>query len=152
MHTEKVLLVSMTSLLAVCVPSLARPQSDGMIIVPIEAARFVPSDPARPNGTQIAILRGDPATGPSAILMKLKKGGGSLHVHSADYQLVVIQGTMKHLREGQTEESAKPLEPGSYWFQPGGKAHRDLCLADECLLHIVWSGKRDGRLVTERAP
>lgn len=152
MHTEKVLLVSLVGLLTACVPSLARSQSGGMIVAPIEAARFVPSDPARPIGTQIAILRGDPATGPSTMLMKLKKGGGTPHVHSADYQLVVIQGTMKHLSEGQTEDSAKPLEPGSYWFQPGGEAHSDLCLTDECLLHIVWSGKRDGRLVTEKDP
>ncbi len=83
------------------------------------------------------------------MLMKLKNGGGAPHVHTADYQLVVIHGTMKHLSEGQAEDSAKPLKPGSYWFQPGGEAHSDLCLVDECLVHIVWSGQRDGRFVPE---
>ena len=152
MHSGKCLLVALASLLAACGSSSVRQQAEGMIVVPIEAARFVPVDPASPNGTQVAVLSGDPESGPSAMLMRLKKGGGTPHVHSSDYQLVVLQGTMKHLGKAQAVADGKPLNPGSYWYQPGGKAHADPCLTDECLLFIVWSGKRDGRIATPGDP
>lgn len=132
----------------------AHPPATGeaMIVVPLEAAEFVPSNPAAPNGTQVAVLRGDPATGPSAMLMKMKKGGGPAHVHSSDYQLVVISGRMKHWSKAQSEAQAPLMGPGGYWFQPGGRAHRDICLSDECLMQIVWSGKRDGWVATDKDP
>lgn len=116
------------------------------VVVPFEEARFVPLDPARPEGPAMAVLRGDPDHGPSDMLLKLKKGGGRLHVHTSDYHLVLLQGTMKHWFAGESEEGAKPLGPGSYWFQPGNQAHADSCLTDECLMFIKWDGKRDGRL------
>jgi len=120
-----------------------------MIVTSFEEAKFVPSNPDNPNGTQIAVLKGDPETGPSTMLMRFKKGGSPPHIHSSDYQLVVIKGTMKHLSAKQKDADGKPLGPGSYWFQPGEEAHSDVCLADECLMYIVWTGKRDGRLAAE---
>jgi hypothetical protein len=68
-----------------------------MVVTPLQGARFVPTDPTRPDGTRLAVLWGDPAKGPSAILLELKKGGGRLHVHSSDYHLVLLEGTMNHL-------------------------------------------------------
>jgi quercetin dioxygenase-like cupin family protein len=116
-----------------------------MVVVPASEARFAPVDPARPDAAQMAVLWGDPQTGPSAVLLKFKKSNGPLHVHSSDYHLVVLQGTMKHWAEGQ-EAAARALEPGSFWFQPGNQAHGDACLSDECLMYVQWAGKRDGRL------
>jgi quercetin dioxygenase-like cupin family protein len=109
-------------------------------------AKFVPIDPANPDAAQIAVLWGDPATGPSAMLLKMKKGGGALHTHTSDYHLTLIQGTMKHWLKGEQEADAKPLGPGSYWFQPGNQAHGNSCLADECVMFIKWEGKRDAKL------
>lgn len=125
--------------------------NEAMIVAPLEAAKFVPSNPAAPNGTQIAVLRGDPETGPSTMLMRMKfnQGRNVMHVHSSDYQLVVVSGRMKHWSKAQSEEKAVAMGPGGYWFQPGGRAHTDVCLSDECLMYIVWSGKRDGRVSTE---
>jgi hypothetical protein len=74
----------------------------------------------------------------------MKKYGGSLHYHTSDYHLVLIQGTMKHWGGGTREPDAKPLGPGSYWFQPGKQPHGDSCLSDECLMYLHWAGKRDG--------
>lgn len=124
---------------------------EAMIVAPLESAKFVPSNPAAPNGTQIAVLRGDPATGPSTMLMRMKfnQGRNVMHVHSSDYQLVVVSGRMKHWSKAQSEEMAQIMGPGGYWFQPGGRAHTDVCLSDECLMYIVWSGKRDGRVSIE---
>lgn len=136
-------------LLATACAAAHAASGQSMIVTSFEEAKFVPSNPDNPNGTQIAVLKGDPATGPSTMLMRFKKGGSPPHIHSSDYQLVVIEGTMKHLSAKQKEADGKPLGPGSYWFQPGEEAHADVCLADECLMYIVWSGKRDGRLATE---
>jgi quercetin dioxygenase-like cupin family protein len=118
-----------------------------MIVTPIEGVEFEPMDPARPAAAQIAVLRGDPASGPSAMLMKFGKGDGRLHVHSSDYDLVVLKGEMKHWQSGETAATAKVLGPGSYWFQPGNQPHADSCLSDHCLMYVQWSGKRDSRAV-----
>ncbi|MGH9841766.1 MAG: cupin domain-containing protein [Blastocatellia bacterium] len=117
-----------------------------MVVTPFQDARFVPLDPTRPEGSQLAVLWGNPTKGPSAILLKFKKGGGHLHFHTSDYHLAVLQGTMKHWAEGEQETDAKPLGPGSYWFQPGNQAHGDACLTDECLMFVKWEGKRDSKL------
>lgn len=123
-----------------------------MVVTPYASAKFVPSNPAAPNGTQVAVLRGDPAAGPSAMLMKMpsNKDRNVMHVHSSDYQLVVVSGQMKHWSKAQSEEKAEVMGPGGYWFQPGGRAHTDVCLSDECLMYIVWSGKRDGWVATDK--
>ena len=77
---------------------------------------------------------------------------GPMHTHTADYHLVVIEGTMKHWAAGETEATAKPLGPGSYWFQPGGQPHADACISDKCVMHVVWSGRRDGKLAESPKP
>ena len=152
MRAERILQAGLIVLWTACAWPIANAQTQAMRVVPIEATRFMPVNPASPNGPQIAVLGGDPDAGPSTMLMRMQKGGGTPHVHSADYQLVVLQGTMKHWGKGQTEAASKPLNHGSHWFQPGGKTHSDMCLTNECLLYIVWSGKRDGRVATESDP
>ncbi len=132
--------------LAVLVAGFHADDKKKMVVTPFQDARFVPVDPKQPDGPQLAVLWGDPAKGPSAMLLRLKKGEGRLHVHSSDYHLTLLQGTMKHWSEGEQEADAKPLGPGSYWFQPGNLAHGDSCLSDECLMFVKWEGKRDGRL------
>lgn len=133
--------------------SAERPQTPtAMTVVPIEVAKFAPVIARLPDGPQMAVLRGDPDTGPSAILLEMSRGAGPMHIHTADYHLVVIEGTMKHWAAGEHESDAKPLRPGSYWFQPGGLAHADACLSDKCVMQVVWSGPRDGRLAEPPKP
>lgn len=117
-----------------------------MVVVPFEGARFAPVNPRLPDGPRMAVLWGDPATGPSAVLLEMKKGSVPLHIHTADYHLVILEGTMKHWAEGQSESAAPSLGPGSYWFQPGGQPHGDACLTDKCVMHVVWAGARDATL------
>lgn len=117
-----------------------------MIVTPFQEAKFVPADPKQPDGAQMAVLWGDPAKGPSSMLLKFKKGSNPLHIHTSDYHLVLVQGSMKHWAEGEQEADAKELGPGAYWFQPGNQAHAGSCLTDECIMFVKWEGKRDGRL------
>jgi quercetin dioxygenase-like cupin family protein len=117
-----------------------------MIVLPIEDAKFMPVDASRPQMAQHAVLRGDPATGPSSTLLRFGRAPATMHVHSADYDLVLLKGTMKHWAAGQSEADARLLQPGSYWFQPANEPHAGVCLSDECLMYVQWSGKRDARL------
>ena len=119
------------------------------VVVPFENAKFVPASP-RPNAPEIAVLWGEPRTGPSAMFIKLKKGVIPMHIHGSPFHLVVMQGSLKHWNEGETEADAQPLGPGSYWFAPADLPHTDSCLADECLVYLVWGGKQDTRSVVPR--
>ncbi len=139
------LALSLGRALAAAQGSIAAEQ---MVVVPYQDAKYVPLDPGRPDGPRIAVLWGDPATGPSAMLMKFKKSSGRLHYHTSDYDLVVLEGQMKDWGEGPREEDVRPLGPGSAWHQPGNLAHTDSCLSDECVMFIKWAGKRDAHLYT----
>jgi hypothetical protein len=121
----------------------AQTAGTGAVTVRSEDAQFIPIDPSQPDLAQIAVLRGDPNTGPSSMLMRMRKMSGVLHYHTADYELVLIQGRMKHTLEGQAEQAAPELGPGSYWHQPKMQPHADTCLSEVCLMFITWSGKRD---------
>lgn len=123
-----------------------------MVVVPAGGAKYVPLDAARPDGPQIAVLWGNPAKGPSAMLMKFKRAAGALHIHTSDYHLFVLEGTMKHWTASQPEASVPPMGPGSYWFQPGGAPHGDSCVSDECVMYINWAGKRDSRAAPVAKP
>jgi hypothetical protein len=119
------------------------------VVVPYERARFVPLAAQAPDGPQIAVLWGDPAQGPSAMYMKMRRGTGRLHAHTADYDLLLIEGRMRHWAAGAEEADAPELGPGSYWRQPGGQAHADSCLADVCVMFVKWAGPRDARLADD---
>lgn len=116
-----------------------------MIVTPFQDAKFVPSDPKQPDGPQMAVLWGDPLKGSSAMLLKFKEGSNPVHIHTSDYHLVLVQGSMKHWAEGE-QANAKLLGPGGYWFQPGNQAHAGSCLSDECIMFVKWEGKRDSKL------
>ena len=120
-------------------------------VVAFEDLRWPAVDPARSGPMQTSLLWGDPRSGPSAMYLKLSKGALPLHLHTADYHLLVVQGSMKHWLVGEDERSARTLGPGSYWFQAGGEVHADACLSDECLVYLVWSGPRDGRMAPPSA-
>jgi hypothetical protein len=112
-----------------------------MVVVRREDARFVPLDPKYPDGMQVAVLRGDPAKGPSAALARVPKYTGAVHYHTYAYDLVVLEGRMKHWKSGEQEADVQPLGPGSYWHQPANQVHGDSCLTDVCLVFIKWEGK-----------
>lgn len=122
-----------------------KPRSHEMVVVAFEDAKFVPLTPGRAGSPEIAVLWGDPRTGPSAMFIRLGKGPVPMHTHSSDYHLVVLKGVVKHWSADETAEDVKPLGPGSYWFQPANVAHGDSCLTDECVAHLVWYGKHDGK-------
>jgi hypothetical protein len=131
---------------AACATS-SPPEPDRMAgsVTAWEDAKFFSVQPDQPDGPELAVLWGDPRTGPSAMHIRLRKGPVPMHVHSSDYHLVVVQGTMKHWGPNETEDQVRPLGPGSYWFQPGNAAHAESCLSETCVAFAVWAGRLDGR-------
>lgn len=112
---------------------------DRMVVRPVENLKFE----ARPDGSSLAILSGDPATGPSEVLLKFKRGSIPMHWHPSGYYAVVLQGTVKHWAEGEQEATSPLLRPGSYWFQPPRLVHTDSCVdaSGECMIFAHNFGK-----------
>ena len=157
LSSRHLLLAGSLAYLATCAraqvapPAPATPPATASKVVAFEELRWPPADLARPGQLQTSVLWGDPRSGPSAMYLKLPKGTLPMHLHTADYHLLVVQGTMKHWSSGEDERAARTLGPGSYWFQAGGEVHGDACLSEECLVYLVWSGIRDGRMAPPSA-
>ena len=113
------------------------------VLVPTGGAKFAPVDPKNP-GFQMAVLSGDPKTGPVAFEIKLAKGAAPRHWHSSDYSALTIEGNTKHWLPGK-EAEAQSNPPGTFWFQPGTAAgpHGDECLSDSCTIFVFMPGKFD---------
>lgn len=121
-----------------------------MVVTSFAAARakFAPLDPKRPDGPQIAVLWGDHRKGPSASLFRFPRNyGGPLHIHSADYHLSLLEGTMKHWGGDEREAEALPLGRGAYWFQPRNQVHSDDCLSTYCVAFVKFEGPIDATYV-----
>ena len=123
------------------------------VLVPAGSAKFAPVDPKNPGGIQMAVLSGDPKTGPVAFFLKLPKGPAPIHWHSSDYYALTVEGNTKHWLPGKDAE-AKSNPPGTFWFQPGGPTgpHGDECLSDSCVIFVQMPGKFDFTAVADKAP
>jgi hypothetical protein len=125
--------------------AIAASKSKTLTLVPAGEAKFMPANPADPeHSPQVAFVSGNPATGPVAFLLK-SRGTTPLHYHTSDYWAVTLEGTTKHWLQGR-EAEAKENPPGTFWYQPGGKAnaHSDQCITESgCTYFIVMDKKND---------
>jgi quercetin dioxygenase-like cupin family protein len=117
-----------------------------MKVVPFETLTFSKKEAGSP---QIAPVLGDPEKGASSIVMTMGRGDFPLHTHTANYQLVVVKGTMKHWGPGSSKAQAKLIHPGGHWYQPAGEVHGDACVSDECVWLIHFDGARDFALAKD---
>lgn len=104
-------------------------EPSGHVAIPYQDAEFTPlmGGPA-----EIAILSGNPQTGPSSILLRFPpRYPGAMHSHSAGYHAIVIEGASKHWTENNDADSTPLQTPGDYWFQAGGQVHQDSFPSDE---------------------
>lgn len=120
------------------------PDTGGYRLVAPSALKWMPLDPNAAGGPELAVVSGDPQKGESGFFLKLPPGTKpGLHTHTADYHAIVISGAPKHWLPGE-DKKAKPLGPGSYWFQPGNQPHGDECTGPEpCVVYIVMAGPFD---------
>ena len=118
----------------------AHAASGNMIVKPYEHMIFSERVAGMP---QISSVIGVPENQASSIVMKMGKGAFPMHSHSANYQLVVIKGVMKHWGPDGSQKSAPKMGPGSFWYQPAGEVHGDACESKECVWFITFDGPRD---------
>ena len=93
--------------LATTLTASASPAADlsGHVVVPYQSAKFMP---LMGGPTEIAVLSGNPQTGPSSILLRFPpKYPGAMHSHTAGYHAIVIEGASKYW----TENSDAASEP-----------------------------------------
>lgn len=98
---------------------------------------------------EIAVLWGNPAKGPSAVMLKFPPNfPGGMHTHTHGYHGLVVRGASKHWTEEGSEEDAVLQLPGDYWYQVGGQVHQDSFPTDEeTILFLQFEGPLDTHFV-----
>jgi quercetin dioxygenase-like cupin family protein len=86
---------------------------------------------------EAALLWGDPATGPAAVLVRFPAGFSEpLHSHSSTYRAVLVKGEFKS-RGSDGSEPETVYGPGSFVLQPGGEVHAEMNVGDDELVALV---------------
>lgn len=81
---------------------------------------------AEGSPVDIALLWGNPETGPAAVLVRFPEGYEEpWHSHSSTYHSVLVKGEFQS-RSKDELDSTTVYGPGSYAIQPGGAAHREV--------------------------
>ena len=92
------------------------------------------------DGPQAAILRVDPKTGATQLLIKMpKRMHVPVHWHSANETHTVITGTMVFEHGGQPHE----LGPGGFNYSPARTPHQAWSVTDDALVFITVDGPWD---------
>lgn len=133
-------LLALVAVTALHTAAAASKAADPMLVKPFSTLAFSEKVPGNP---QISPVKGVPEKEASSIVMKMGRGAFPLHAHTANYQLVVIKGVMKHWDTSSSQQAAPEMGPGSFWYQPAGQVHGDACESDECVWFISLDGARD---------
>jgi quercetin dioxygenase-like cupin family protein len=90
-----------------------------------EDLQFAPLGEGSP--VQIALLWGNPQTGPAAVLVKFPEGYQEpWHSHSSTYHAVVVRGKFRSRSREGGPQSEREFGPGSVLVQPGHETHAEL--------------------------
>ena len=89
-----------------------------------------------------AVESGDPSKGPSTIILKAPANCViPWHYHTAEEQLIVIQGKVPTEMEGMPKQV---LEPGGFAMMPGKAKHRFSCQSKSgCVLFVTFDKAYD---------
>lgn len=111
----------------------------------VKAAKWTLFDEKNPKGGAWSPVWGDMKAGPNGLYVKLSAGNAPFwHIHTSDYHGVVLAGTLDHHESG-TDPNELPV--GSYWWQPGGNKHVDLCKAGgpDCVVYVYFENAFDAK-------
>jgi len=102
--------------------------------------KFAPDDDVKCLSS--AVETGDPATGPSTIILKAPPHCViPWHYHTAQEQLIVIQGRVPTEMEGMAKMD---LGPGGFAMMPGKAKHQFSCESKTpCVLFVMFDRKYD---------
>ena len=89
-----------------------------------EDMQFVPL--AEGNPVEVAVLWGNPETGPAAVMVRFPEGYQEpWHSHTSTYHSVLVKGRFQSRSKNEISESVT-YGPGSYAVQPGGVVHSEV--------------------------
>lgn len=93
----------------------------------------------------MAVLWGDPTSGPSGIVLKMPPGFETpVHTHTASYRAIVLSGEATHWLHAEDRKNAEPAGPGSYILQRAGEWHGDLNAGgEEAVVLVIYDGPVD---------
>jgi quercetin dioxygenase-like cupin family protein len=123
------------SILLVAASGLCRAQ-----IRPLPAVKFEQDDDVKCLAS--AVESGDPAKGPSTIILKAPPNClVPWHFHTAQEQLIVVQGNVQTEMQGM---SARPLGPGGFARMPGKAKHQFSCQSKTaCVMFVTFDRTYD---------
>jgi hypothetical protein len=92
------------------------------------------------GGTSLAVLSGDPNSGPASLLIKYPPQGAPLVTLASDVHVVVLSGVMVNAQDDSTKPTTLPAS--SYWYQPAHVAHAPTCISDApCVVFVQTTGR-----------
>jgi hypothetical protein len=106
-------------------------------ITAYEDLQFAPLGEGSP--VEIAMLWGDPATGPAAVLVRFPENYSEpWHSHSSTYRAVLIKGEFQTRSKDNGATSTDVYGPGAYLVQPGGGVHSEVNAGQGKLVALVY--------------
>ncbi|WP_028080714.1 cupin domain-containing protein [Solimonas soli] len=92
--------------------------------------------PSLPECTKMVGMRGDPSKGPSSLMVKMDGGcAATLHWHTANEEMLILQGVARAQVAGQPEVE---LKAGAYMLLPAKSHHQFRCVSKEpCIIFDV---------------
>jgi quercetin dioxygenase-like cupin family protein len=126
-------------LLAIASRFEAQTKSPG-VVRPLAEVKLEPDDDVK--CLLSAVETGDPATGPSTIILKAPPNClVPWHYHTAAEQLIVVQGSVRTEMEGM---SGRPLGPGGFAKMPSKAKHQFSCQSKTaCVMFVTFDRTYD---------
>jgi quercetin dioxygenase-like cupin family protein len=106
-------------------------------ITAYEDLQFTPLVDGSP--VEIAMLWGNPETGPAAVMVRLPEGYEEpWHSHTTTYHSVLIKGEFQTNSRNGNVTLSEVYGPGSYAVQPGGAVHSEVNAGKGELVALVY--------------
>ena len=94
---------------------------------------------AEGSPVEIAMLWGNPETGPAAVMVRFPEGYQEpWHSHTSTYHSVLIKGEFQSRAKDGDSDVSEICEPGSYVVQPGGMVHSEVNTGAGELVALVY--------------
>jgi quercetin dioxygenase-like cupin family protein len=108
---------------------------DKGVVKPLDEVTF--PDAAAGQCIQRAAETGDPRTGPSTVIMRAPTGcAAPWHYHTAEEQVMVVEGTLEMEMEGMAPHL---VGPGGFAMMPSKAKHRFACKsAGRCTFFVAF--------------
>ncbi len=115
---------------------------------PLDEQHWFAVDPNNPDSPTMAVLWGDPMSGPFGALLKVPAGFESpMHRHSNDERVVVLTGRSVHWTDSESREDAPVMAAGDFMTMSASTNHVSAATDDEdCLEFITMDGPFDFEL------